>query len=296
MRSRRLQPVPTRSRHPRLLVGALLVATFLDLFIVTVALPSIRGDLHASFATAQLVVGVYVVAYGIALVLGGRLGDRFGRRRLLLGGMLAFTVSSALCAVAPSATALVLARGLQGVSAAAMLPQVLSIIQVAVPAQRRTAAIGAYGAVIGAASVTGQVLGGVLVQADILGLGWRALFALNLPLGVAGVVFARAVVPESRSASGARLDLAGAGMLGASLLAVLLALVEGPDHGWPAWTLIALTAGVLAAAGTRVVERSVERRGGVALLPGAVLARRPVRSGWRSPSRSTRPTPACSWF
>lgn len=109
----------------------------MDLFIVTVALPSIRSDLHASFATAQLVVGVYVVAYGVALVLGGRLGDRFGRRRLLLGGVAAFTVTSGLCAVAPSATALVVARALQGLSAAAMLPQVLSTIQVSVPAERR---------------------------------------------------------------------------------------------------------------------------------------------------------------
>ncbi|MGI8429848.1 MAG: MFS transporter [Solirubrobacteraceae bacterium] len=252
---------------------------FLDLFVVTVALPKIRADLHASFATAQLVVGIYVVAYGVALVLGGRLGDRFGRRRLLLGGMVAFTVSSALCAAAPTATALVLARALQGLSAAAMLPQVLSIIQVAVSPERRTAAIGAYGAVIGAASVTGQVLGGVLVQANVLGLSWRALFALNLPLGLAGVAFARVVVPESRNPSAARLDLAGAALLSVSLLAILLALVEGPDHGWPAWTWASLALGILSAAATGLVERSVERRGGVALLPPALLARRAVRIG-----------------
>lgn len=270
------------SRHPRLLVGALLVATFmgfLDLFIVTVALPSIRADLDASVATAQLVVGVYVVAYGVALVLGGRLGDRFGRRHLLVGGMAAFTASSALCAVAPTATALVLGRALQGLSAAAMLPQVLAIIQVAVPPDRRTAAIGAYGAVIGAASVTGQVLGGVLVQADVLGFGWRALFALNLPLGMAGVAFVRAVVPESRSSTRTRLDLAGAATLAATLLAFLVALVEGPERGWPAWTLIALAAGVAAGLLTRRVERGVERRGGVALLPSPLLAQRPVRVG-----------------
>ena len=252
---------------------------FLDLFVVVVGLPNIRADLDASFATSQLVVGVYVIAYGVTLVLGGRLGDRFGRRRLLVGGMTAFTASSALCAAAPTATALVLARGLQGLSAAAMLPQVLSIIQVAVPASRRTAAIGAYGAVIGAASVAGQVLGGVLVQADVFGLGWRALFAINLPIGIAGLVLMRVVVPESASPTRARLDLGGAAMLSVALLATLLALVEGPDRGWPSWTWAALALGALFCALTGIVERRVERRGAAPLLPPTLLRRRAVRIG-----------------
>jgi EmrB/QacA subfamily drug resistance transporter len=270
------------SRGPQLLVGSLLVATFmgfLDLFVVVVGLPNIRADLGASFATSQLVVGIYVIAYGVSLVLGGRLGDRFGRRRLLVGGMAAFTASSALCAAAPTATALVLARCLQGLSAAAMLPQVLSIIQVAVPVNRRTAAIGAYGAVIGAASVAGQVLGGVLVQADVFGLGWRALFAINLPIGIAGLLLMRAVVPESSSPSRGRLDLAGAAALSIALLAILLALVEGPDRGWPAWTWATLVVGALFCGVTAIVERRVERRGAAPLLPPALLRRRAVRIG-----------------
>lgn len=266
----------------RLLVPALLLPTFmgfLDLWIVLVALPSIRTDLEASFGAAQLVVGIYLTTYGAALVLGGRLGDRFGRRRLLSWGLVAFTASSALCAAAPTPAALVVARAIQGVGAALMLPQVLSVIQVAVPAERRTAAIGAYTSVIGLAVVSGLVLGGTLLQADVLGLGWRALFVINVPIGAAGLVLLRAVVPESTAPRRPRLDLRGAGILSACLLVGLLCLVEGSDRGWPPLTLAGLAVSVLLGAWFAWTELTLERAGADPLVPPRLLRERPVQAG-----------------
>lgn len=271
--------------HPtahRLLVPVLLVPTFmgfLDLWIVLVALPSIRAELGAGVGAAQLVVGMYLTTYGAALVLGGRLGDDHGRRRVLGVGVATFTAASALCAAAPDPTTLVLARAVQGLGAALMLPQVLSIIQVAVPVERRTAAIGAYTSVIGVAVVSGLVLGGTLLQADVLGLGWRVLFAINVPIGLAALVALPAVVPESRAPARRRLDVRGAALLGAALVVGLLSLVEGPDHGWPAWTVAGLVACVAAGVAFARVEAALERRGGDPLVPPRVVAEASVRIG-----------------
>jgi MFS family permease len=272
----------TPSRRAALLVPVLLLPTFmgfLDLWIVLVALPSIRTDLGASTGATQLVVGVYITAYGAVLVLGGRLGDRHGRRRLLTIGLAVFTASSALCAAAPDPTALVVARALQGVGAALMLPQVLTVIQVAVPAERRSAAIGAYTSVIGVAIVSGLVLGGALLQADVLGLGWRALFAINVPIGVAALVLAVLVVPESTVPGTRRLDLVGAGALTVALVVGLLGLVEGADRGWPVWTVAALLASAAGAWAFARHERALERRGGEPLVSPRLLRRGSMRLG-----------------
>ncbi len=270
-------------RLPALLVPALLIGTFmgfLDLFVVTVALPSIRSDLHAGAASAQLVLSGYVVAYGVSLVAGGRLGDRFGRRRLFLTGMAGFTGTSLLCALAPDAQLLVAARVLQGLSAAAMLPQVLATFQAVLPERRRGPAIGAYGAVVGVASVCGQVVGGLLVQADLLGLGWRMLFLINLPVGVAGLTLAARVLPASRAQDEPpSVDLPGLGALTLALVALLGGLTEGPDRHWPLWAVSAVLAGILAMAGVGYVEWMIERRGQAALVPPRLVARRPMRVG-----------------
>src|SRR5436190_19344347 len=156
------------------LVGAYLA--IVDFFIVNVALPSMQTDLHASSAALELVVAGYGTAYALTLVTGGRLGDAHGRRRLFGIALVAFAATSLLCGRAPTATTLVTARVLQGFAAAFMVPQVLATIQAtAAPGPQRARALGLFGATAGFAAATGQVFGGLLVNADIAGTGWRPI-------------------------------------------------------------------------------------------------------------------------
>src|SRR5882724_156992 len=212
----------------------------IDFFIVNVALPTINVNLHASTSTLELVVAGYGIGYALLLVLGGRLGDTFGRRKLFLAGITAFTLTSLLCGLAPTAGLLVVARALQGASAAMMLPQVLSTIQATTTGQRRSKALGFYGAVGGLSSVVGQLLGGALVSADIAGTSWRPIFLVNVPVGIIGLLLARRTVPETRSANPIGIDRLGTLLLGVTLLALLIPLMEGGALGWPAWMLALL--------------------------------------------------------
>ena len=259
------------------LIGAAL--PLVDFFIVNVALPTIDANLHASSATLELVVAGYGMGYALLLVLGGRLGDTFGRRRMFLTGIAAFTVTSAICGLAPTATALVLARVAQGASAAMMLPQVLSTIQATTTGQRRSRALGYYGAVGGLSSVVGQLLGGALVAADVAGASWRPIFLVNVPIGVVGLLLARRTVPETRSANPAGVDRLGTAVLGVALLALLLPLTEGGALGWPLWTWLLLAVAPLATAGFVQVERRAERAGRVPLLPPSIMRVPSMRQG-----------------
>lgn len=180
------------------LLGAAL--PLIDFFIVNVALPSIEHDLAAGPALLELVVGGYGVAYAVLLVLGGRVGDSLGRRRLFLVGMAAFGVTSLACGLAPTAWALVAARVAQGAAAALMLPQVLATIQATTEGPRRAHAMSLYGATGGLSMVAGQILGGVLVAADLAGTGWRAVFLVNVPVVLVGLVLAVRSVPDTRAA------------------------------------------------------------------------------------------------
>ncbi|WP_229922443.1 MFS transporter [Streptomyces morookaense] len=154
----------------------------IDMFIVSVAVPEIQSDLHAGFGQMQFVIDGYVIAYAAGMVTGGRLGDRVGRKKVFQWGVAAFTVTSLLCALAPSANTLVAARVLQGLSAALMAPQVLSILRaVFVHDRDRSRAVGAYGASIGSGVIAGLVGGGLLLDLDVAGLGWRMIFLLRLP-------------------------------------------------------------------------------------------------------------------
>ena len=192
---------------PRTTLSAIGLATVLlgaflsiaDFFIVNVALPTIDSRLHASSGTLELVVAGYGVPYALLLVLGGRLGDLYGRRRLFMLGMSSFTIFSLLCGLAPSAAALVTFRGLQGASAALMVPQVLATIQASRSGQQRARAIGFYGATAGIAAVVGQVAGGALVAANIAGTSWRPIFLVNVPLGLIGLALAWRTVPATHS-------------------------------------------------------------------------------------------------
>ncbi len=263
-----------------LLLGAAL--PMIDFFIVNVALPTIDRDLHAGPALLEMVAAGYGVAYAVLLVLGGRLGDMIGRRRLFLTGTALFALTSLACGLAPDAWTLVGARVAQGAASALMLPQVLATIQAATTGPRRGRALGLYGATGGIAAVLGQVFGGWLVAADLAGSGWRSIFLVNVPVAAAAIVLSLRSVPETRSAHPSRVDTKGTLLLGATLLALLVPLMEGRAVGWPLWTWLMLaTAPVLAVAFWRV-ERAGERSGTFdPLLPPSLLGNHGMRSGLR---------------
>ncbi|WP_327716980.1 MFS transporter [Streptomyces sp. NBC_00490] len=259
------------------LLGAAL--PLIDFFIVNVALPTIGHDLAASESVLELVVSGYGLAYAVLLVLGGRLGDLFGRRRLFLGGMAAFGLTSLACGLAPTAWTLVAARVAQGAASAAMLPQVLATIQAATAGQRRAKAMGLYGATAGLSMVAGQILGGVLVAADIAGTGWRSVFLVNVPVVLVGLFLAARAVPETRSPNPEPVDGPGTVLLAASLLALLAPLTEGRSAGWPLWTWLSLVAFPFVAAAFYAVERGADRRGRTPLVPPSLFRLVSLRRG-----------------
>ncbi|MEU3981159.1 MFS transporter [Streptomyces sp. NPDC026672] len=250
-----------------------------DFFIVNVALPTMGRDLDASEAVLELVVAGYGLAYAVLLVLGGRLGDLFGRRRLFIGGMAAFGLTSLACGLAPDAWSLVGARVAQGAAAAAMLPQVLATIQASTKGARRARAMSLYGATAGLSMVAGQILGGVLVAADIAGTGWRSVFLVNVPVVVIGLVLAVRTVPETRSHHPEPVDGAGTVLLAVSLLTLLAPLTEGRAAGWPLWTWLSLAAFPFAAWGFYAVERREDRAGRTPLVPPSLLELASLRRG-----------------
>ena len=251
----------------------------IDFFIVNVALPTIGADLSASESVLELVVAGYGLAYAVLLVLGGRLGDLFGRRRLFLGGMLAFGLTSLACGLAPTAWTLVAARVAQGAASAAMLPQVLATIQSATAGPRRARAMGLYGATAGLAMVAGQILGGVLVAADIAGTSWRAAFLVNVPVVVLGLFLATRTVPETRSPRPEPVDGPGTVLLAATLLALLAPLTEGRAAGWPLWTWLSLAAFPFLAWAFFEVERRADRDGRTPLVPPSLFQLVSLRRG-----------------
>ncbi|MFC4504844.1 MULTISPECIES: MFS transporter [Streptomyces] len=259
------------------LLGAAL--PLIDFFIVNVALPTIGRDLAASESVLELVVAGYGVAYAVLLVLGGRLGDLFGRRRLFLAGMAAFGLTSLACGLAPGAWSLVAARVAQGASAALMVPQVLATIQSSTQGSRRAKAMSLYGATAGLSMVAGQILGGVLVSADLAGTGWRSVFLVNVPVVVVGLVLAVRAVPETRSQHPEPVDGPGTALLAAALLTLLAPLTEGRAAGWPLWTWLSLAAFPLIAAAFYVVERRADRSGRTPLVPPSLLGLTTLRRG-----------------
>jgi MFS family permease len=233
----------------------------LDGFIVMIAVPSIQDQLRASDGGVQLVVAGYGVAYAAFLIAGGRLGDIHGRRKLLVIGLALFSSTSLLGAAAPNQNVLILARFLQGAAAALMYPQTLALIRVHFSGRELMAATAAFGVTLGVAAVAAQLAGGLILQADVLGLGWRAIFLVNVPIGLAAATLALTLVPESRSGRAARLDLAGVALVTVGLVALVLPLIVGREFGWALWTWWLLAGAALTGAVFTVHERRLTRRG-----------------------------------
>jgi EmrB/QacA subfamily drug resistance transporter len=257
--------------YPRrwLMLPVVLMAMFMagfDIWAVNVAAPSLQRDLHVSDAALQLIVGGYAFMYASGMVTGGRLGDLFGYRRLFMTGVLSFAAASLLCGLAQTSGELVAARLVQGLTGAIMVPQVLALITAAFPARERSRALAWFGVTMGIGFVSGQILGGGLIQANIAGLGWRAIFLVNVPVGVLALIAAAVVVPHAKSQRRPRLDPLGAVGVSASIALALVPLTLGRDEGWPLWTWISLAAALPALGLTLAWERRLNRRGGQPLL------------------------------
>jgi EmrB/QacA subfamily drug resistance transporter len=251
------------------MLPVILIAMFMagfDIWAVNVAAPSLQRDLHVSDAALQLIVGGYAFMYASGMVTGGRLGDRFGYKRLFLIGVVAFALASLACGVAPSSSVLVVFRLVQGLTGAVMVPQVVALITASFPARERSRALGWYGATMGLGFVSGQILGGGLIQANILGLSWRAVFLVNVPVGVLALIVGAVVVPSARGQHRPRLDPLGAVGVSASVALALVPLTLGRDEGWPVWTWVSLALTLPALAATIVWERRLTRAGGEPLL------------------------------
>jgi len=263
-------------------LAVVLVAGFMqlvDISIVNVAIPSIQRDLDATYSQIQWVLAGYQLAFAVTLITGGRLGDIFGRKRLFMLGMAGFTLASALCGLAQSPEMLIGSRFLQGVMGALMFPQVLSVIQVAFPPQQRGAAFGIFGATIGLATITGPLVGGLLIEGDLLGLEWRPIFLVNVPIGIGALVAAALYLGESRAPRALRLDLAGVVLATGGLLLLVYPLVQGRDLGWPAWTFASMAASVLVLAAFAAWERRKKAADGSPLVDLALFRQRAFVAG-----------------
>lgn len=273
-------PVRRRTAEPGwaplavLLSGTFLVV--LDFFIVNVALPSVQHDLHTGGSGLQWVVAAYGLSTGGLLLAAGRLGDRWGRRRMFRSGLVLFVLASAACGLATNAATLVAARVVQGVAAAMLIPMVLALIGEVYEGPRRLRALGAYTTVMGFAAASGQLIGGLLIQADIAGSGWRAIFMVNVPIGVVAAALTPRLLPESVVAY-ARVDVVELLLSVGMLTAAILPLLEGQRLHWPPWTWAVLAGAALLATGLAVRSRTVRRRGGQSLLDPVPFGARAIR-------------------
>jgi EmrB/QacA subfamily drug resistance transporter len=260
------------------ILAALFMAQF-DLYVVNVAAPSLEHDLHAGPAALQLIVAGYGFTYASGLITGGRLGDVFGQRRMFLAGTLAFTIASLLCGLAQSPGELVATRLLQGLAGAVMVPQVLALITKTFPAAERVQALSWFGVTIGAGAVAGQVLGGALLEVNLLGLGWRVIFLVNVPIGLAAAALAYWLLPKASSAARPALDPIGAVAVAVSVGLLLVPLVLGRAEGWPAWAWVSLAAAIPVMIAALTWERSLSRRGGQPMLDLALFGNRTFARG-----------------
>lgn len=238
----------------------------LDGSIVHTALPSLQADTGASSAEVQWIPAAYTLTFALALITGGRLGDLFGRKRVFIAGTALFTFASLLCGIATGPEFLVAARALQGAGAAAMVPQVMATIAVTFQGESQAKAFGMYGMIMSLGGVLGPVLGAVLTSADIAGLGWRAIFLINLPIGLATVLFALRFIPESREQQARRLDPLGMVLSSAGLLLLAYPLTVGGEKHWPTWSLGMLVVGALVLAAFVAQQRAKTRKDGSALV------------------------------
>ncbi|MFD3328137.1 MFS transporter [Streptomyces sp. NPDC058701] len=239
---------PKMAWAARIALLVLLTAELMDILdqsVVLTALPAIQESTGAGPAASQWLTTGYSLPVAIGLITGGRLGDLYGRRRILLIGTVVFTAASLLCGLAAGPGVLIGARVLQGVGVALMIPQVLATLHVSFEGKNRSKAFGLYGAVLSLANVVGPVMGGLLTEADLYGLSWRPIFLINVPVGLAVLLLGRRFIPESTVQKADRPDLTGMALSALAIVLIIFPLAEGHLHHWPLWSFALPGAGIL---------------------------------------------------
>ncbi|WP_425956670.1 MFS transporter [Xylanimonas sp. McL0601] len=264
-------PALTVPRRTWLSLSVLLLGVamaLLDTTIVNVALPTIRTSLDASESTLSWIISGYALAFGLALIPAGRIGDRFGHAWVFIIGLTGFTLASLWCGLATGPTELIVARVVQGLAGGAFFPAVTALIQLMFPGPLRGRAFAVMGATIGFSTALGPIVGGLLIEAFGTGDGWRSIFFVNLPFGVIAVTAAILLLPRIVEGSEARgVDVLGLALLAGSLVAILVPLIQGEDAGWPLWTWLSIAGGVVLLAAFGAWEVGVVRRGKTPLVP-----------------------------
>lgn len=252
----------------------------LDFFIANVALSSIHERLGANAAQLQLVISGYAASYGVFLIIGGRLGDLYGRKRCFLAGMGAFTLTCLGAGLAATPNQLVLLRVVQGMAASVLLPQVLGSVRALFHSERDLAkAMSAYGFVVGMAAAVGQFSGGALIQWNPMDLGWRTVFLVNVPVGLMAMLLGWKLVPETSGAKNVTLDLGGAALVSGALACIVVPLSVGRQQGWPAWVFVAFAAVPVLGGAFVWFEKLLKRTGGMPLVDFALLRISSFRRG-----------------
>ena len=251
----------------------------LDSYIAIVAGPSIQSDLHATAGELQWVLAGYQLSYAVFMITAGRIADLYGRKRIFMTGVVIFTLASVACALATGPGILVVARIVQGLGAAMVVPQVFGVITLLVPAEGRHRVFGILGVVIGLGTIGGQLIGGLLIGANLFGSDWRAVFWVNVPIGIVTVLLAAKFVPESKAAGARRLDMPGVAALSAALFLLTFPLIQGREQGWPWWTWVCFAGSLVAFAVFVAVERQVAARGGDPLMDLTLFRKRSFSLG-----------------
>ena len=264
--------IPKRAWQVLVVLLAGMFIALLDTTIVNVALPSIRTSLDASEATLSWIISGYALAFGLVLIPAGRLGDRIGHKWVFVIGLALFTLASVACGVAQSDLQLIVSRVLQGLAGGLFVPAVTAFIQLLFPAASRGKAFAIMGAVIGVSSALGPIVGGLIIEAFGEESGWRLVFGVNLPIGIAAVIAAAILLPNGSDVKSARtaksgIDGVGLLLLSAALVALLVPLIEGEEQGWPLWTFVTLVAGALLIVAFAFWEISYTKRGRSPLVP-----------------------------
>jgi EmrB/QacA subfamily drug resistance transporter len=275
---------PALSQRARTIaLWVVLLAFFMDLLdttIVNVAIPSIQAHLGTSYSAIQWIIAGYSLAFALFLITGGRLGDIHGYKTMFLAGMAGFVAASAASGLAPSTAVLIAARLAQGFSAAMMVPQILSTIQVMYPIPEERQVVSAYyGALGGVATVAGPILGALLVSGDLFGLGWRTIFLVNVPVGIAAMLLAWRYLPMAKSPNPLRLDLVGVAIVVAAMLLLMYPLIQGRELGWSPWTFAAMAASLPAFLIFAWSQVAKDRRDGSPLVVPRLFAHRSFVAG-----------------
>jgi EmrB/QacA subfamily drug resistance transporter len=252
------------------------VMDLLDSTVVNVAAPNIRAGLGGGYSALQWMSAGYTLAMAVMLITGGRLGDLFGRKRMFLIGAAGFTLASIACALSVNSETLIAARVLQGALGAVMVPQGLGMIREMFPPKEMAAAFGLFGPVIGISTLLGPIVAGGMIDADLFGAGWRMIFLINAPLGLAAVYLGVKYLPNTPGTHFARLDVTGMVLVTAASLMLIYPLIQGRELGWPAW-VFAVIAGSLPLFAAFLWHSS--RRGSGALVSISLLRKRQFVGG-----------------